>query len=146
LIIFDQFLKQTGDMKYSKWIGILAAVTIILICYQPWIYVGSANLEIGGMHASGKHNFGRPGLMNIIMTTGALVMFFLPFIWAKRLNIFFVAFNIAWSIRNYILLTRCYGGDCPQKKAGLYILIIASLVMLIAAFVPDISVEQKKKQ
>jgi len=133
-------------MKYSKWIGILAAIGTVVICYQPWIYVSSAQLEIGGMLSSGKHFYGRPGLMNIIISSCAFIMFLLPFIWAKRLNIFFVAFNIAWSIRNYILLTRCYGGDCPQKKAGLYLLIIASIIMMFAAFVPDISVEQKKKQ
>lgn len=133
-------------MKHSKWVGIAAAIVIVVVCYQPWIYVPSAQLEIGGMHASGPQNYGRPGLMNIIMTTGAFCMFLLPFIWAKRLNIFFVAFNIAWCIRNYILLTRCYIGDCPQKKAALYILIAASTVMLVAAFLPDISVEEKKKQ
>lgn len=72
-------------------------------------------------------------------------MFLLPFIWAKRTNIFFCGFNIAWATRNYILLSKCYGGDCPVKKAGLYILIIASILMLLASFFSDIEIKEEKK-
>ncbi len=133
-------------MKYSKWIGLLAAVTILIVCYQTWIYVPSVRLEIGGMAASGKQNFGRPGLVNIIMTTGSVIMFLLPFIWAKRTNIFLCAFNIAWAVRNYILLTKCYAGDCPTIKPSLYLLLLASLVMLLVSFAPDIKVAESKKQ
>ena len=132
-------------MKYSKWIGLLAAVVIVAACYMKWIYVPSVQLEIGGMHANGKHNFGRPGLMNIIMTILAALMFVLPFIWAKRVNLFFCAFNIAWAIRNYILLSKCYSGECPVKQSGLYILLAASLVMLIMAMMPDIEIKTEKK-
>jgi hypothetical protein len=132
-------------MKYSKWIGLVAAVVVIVVCYMPWIYVPSAQLEIGGMYASGKQNFGRPGLMNMVMAIGAALMFLLPFIWAKRTNIFFCGFNIAWTIRNYILLSKCYGGDCPVKKTGLYILIIASVIMLLVSFFSDIEVKEEKK-
>jgi hypothetical protein len=132
-------------MKYTKWIGLLAAVTVLIVCYQPWIYVPSVQLEIGGMFASGKQNFGRPGLVNMIMTIGSVTMFLLPFIWAKRTNIFLCAFNIAWACRNYILLTKCYGGDCPLIKPGLYILLLASLLMLAMSFIPDIKVTEEKK-
>lgn len=132
-------------MKYSKWIGLLAAVVIVAVCYMQWVYVPSVQLEIGGMHASGKQSFGRPGLMNIIMTVAASLMFILPFIWAKRVNLFFCAFNIAWSIRNYILLTRCYSGECPVKKPALFILLLASLVMLVMAMMPDIEIKEEKK-
>jgi len=132
-------------MKYSKWLGVLSAIAIIVICYIPWVYVPEAQLEIGGMYASAKHNFGRPGLMNCILSAGAIIMFLLPFIWAKRTNIFFAAFNIAWAVRNYLLLSRCYGGECPVKKAGLYLLLAASAIMLIAAFTPDITIKEEKK-
>jgi hypothetical protein len=132
-------------MRYSKWIGLLAAVTVLIICYQPWIYVPFVQLEIGGMYASGKQNFGRPGLVNMIMTGASVMMFLLPFIWAKRTNIFLCAFNIAWAFRNYILLTKCYAGDCPVIKPGLYILLLASLLLLAMSFVPDIKITEEKK-
>lgn len=133
-------------MKYSKWVGLLAAIAVIVVCYMPWVYVPQVGLEIGGMYASGPQNFGRPGLMNCLLSVVAIILFLAPFIWAKRTNIFIVAFNIAWAVRNYILLSRCYGGECPVKKTGLYLLLVASLLMMAAAFVPDITIKEEKKR
>ncbi len=133
-------------MKYSKWIGFAAAITVLLVCYLPWVYVPSVQLEIAGMFASGKHNFGKPGLMNMVCTTGAAILFLLPRVWAKRTNIFFCGFNVAWAVRNYIMLSRCYGGDCPEKKIGLYLLVAAAALMLLMSFLPDIAIKEEKQQ
>lgn len=130
-------------MKYSKWIGFLAVIVVVLVCYTPWIYVPSVQLEVAGMFSHGKSNFGKPGLMNIICSAGAAILFLLPQVWAKRTNIFFCGFNIAWAVRNYIMLSRCYSGDCPEKKAGLYILVAASAIMLIMSFLPDVEINQE---
>jgi hypothetical protein len=131
-------------MKYSKWIGFLSVVVVLVACHLPWIKVMSAHLEVGGMFSNGKHNFGRPGLMNIICTVGAGIFFLLPQVWAKRTNIFFCGFNIAWAIRNYIMLSRCYSGECPEKQIGLYLLLIASAVMLLMSFLPDLEVDKDR--
>jgi hypothetical protein len=129
-------------MKYSKWIGLVAAVLVIVSCYMVWIDVPSVSLEIGGMHSSGKQNYGRPGLLNLIMAVMAILFFLLPYIFAKRANIFIGAFNIAWSMRNFILLSKCYGGDCPIRKTGLYLLMGASLVLMVMTFLPDLEIGQ----
>lgn len=131
-------------MKYSKWIGVAAVIVVIVICYRAWVYIPSAQLTIGGMSATGKHNFGKPGLMNIFCSIGAGILFLLPAIWAKRTNIFFSGFNIAWAIRNYMLLSRCYNGECPEKTSALYILLAASALMLIMSFLPDITIREEK--
>jgi hypothetical protein len=131
-------------MKYSKWIGLTAVVTVLVVCYIPWVYVPSVKLEIAGMFSNGKQNFGRPGLMNMFCAVGAGIFFLLPQVWAKRTNIFFCGFNIAWAIRNYIMLSRCYGGDCPEKKIGLYLLVAASAIMLLMSFVPDVDLKEDK--
>jgi hypothetical protein len=131
-------------MKYSKWIGLAAAIIVVLVCYTPWIYVPSVQLQIGGMSANGKQDFGKPGIINIGCSVAAAIFFMLPQVWAKRANIFFCGFNIAWAARNYILLSRCYGGDCPVKKTGLYILLAASAIMLLMAFIPDTAVKEER--
>lgn len=131
-------------MKYSKWIGLLSAIILVLVCYLPWVFVPSVQLQIGGMFASGKQNFGKPGLVNIICAAGAAVWFMLPRIWAKRTNIFFCGFNMAWAIRNYILLSRCYSGECPVKQTALYVLLIASAIMLLMAFLPDTAIKENQ--
>jgi hypothetical protein len=133
-------------MKYSKWIGLFSVIIVVIACYLPWVYVPSAQLQIAGMFASGKQNFGKPGLMNIICSVGAAIFFLLPQIGAKRTNIFFCGFNIAWAIRNFILLSRCYMGDCPVKQTGLYLLMIASSVMLLMSFFPDTQIKENKTE
>jgi hypothetical protein len=131
------------SMKYSKWIGLLSVITVIIACFTTWAYVPSAQLQIGGIFSNGKQNFGKPGLMNIICSAVAAIWFLLPQVWAKRANIFFCGFNIAWAVRNYILLSRCYSGECPVKKTGLYLLVVFSGVMLLMSFMPDVEIKDE---
>ena len=130
-------------MKYSKWIGLVAVLMVLIACFMAWIVVPAEHLVIGGLHASGPHNFGKPGLLNIFCSVFAAVFFLLPRIGAKRANIFFCGFNVAWAIRNFILLSRCYGGDCPVKQPGLYLLVAATILMLLMSFNPDVDVNEK---
>lgn len=130
-------------MKYSKWIGLAAVLVVIITCYRVWVFVPAAQLSIGGMFASGPQNFGKPGLMNIFFSFIAAIMFVLPAVWAKRLNFLFCGLNIAWAIRNYLLLSRCYGGECPQLTNALYILLAASGVMVVMCFLADVKVSQE---
>lgn len=132
-------------MKYSNWIGLLAAIAIIAICFTTWVTVPSVQLTIGGMQSVGKHNFGRPGMLHLVLSIGAGIMFLLPYTWAKRTNIFIAGLNIAWALRNYIVLSKCYGGECPEKQINLYILMIASGLMLLMSFLPDLEVKPTKK-
>ena len=131
-------------MKYSKWLGLLAAVIIIVCCYLPWISVPAAHLEIAGMWASAPHNFGKPGLVNLVCSVVAALFFLVPLVWAKRTNIFIVGLNLAWALRNFILLGKCYNGDCPEKKIALYILVGASVLMLLMSLFPDVEVSEKE--
>ena len=83
--------------------------------------------------------------MNMICSVGAAVLFLMPRIWAKRTNIFFCGFNIAWAVRNYIMLSRCYGGDCPEKKIGIYLLVAAAAIMLLMSLMPDVSIADENR-
>ncbi|MEP7277376.1 MAG: hypothetical protein ABI813_01925 [Bacteroidota bacterium] len=132
-------------MKYSTWLGLFSVIAVVLACYRPWVYIPAAQLEIAGMYASASQNFGKPGLINLICSIGAGILFLVPQVWAKRANIFFCGFNIAWAIRNYVLLSRCYMGDCPIKKVGLYVLLIASAIMLFMSFIPDVKIKDESK-
>ena len=111
---------------------------------MPWVYISSAALKIGGMFSSGTQNYGKPGIMHIFCCAGAAVFFILPQVWAKRTNIFFCGFNMAWAIRNFILLGRCYMGDCPVKLTALYVLVIASAIMLLMSLLPDVEIKDKQ--
>lgn len=122
-------------MKYSNYLGIFGAVTIIAACFLPWSYIPSINTTLTGMNTA-PTNFGKPGLLNIILSTIAILCFVIPAIIAKRINLFICAFNFAWSIRTFILLSQCEFGECPEKKAALYIVLLLSAIILVMTLFP----------
>lgn len=131
-------------MKYSKWIGFAGIILLIIACRMSWVVIISKNITVTGLEAAGT-NYGKPGLMNIIMGCLAMVFFLLPKVWAKRANLFVCAFNAAWAVRNYILVSACYMGECPVKQTGLYLLLVASVVMLVAALFPRLELKENNQ-
>jgi hypothetical protein len=130
-------------MKYSQSIGLFAALGIIAACFFPWSFIESRGLVITGMSAPNT-NFGRPGLMNIIILSVSIVFFVLPKIWGKRVNVFLGMFNLAWSIRNFIVVSGCLMGECPVKRPALYVMIVLSAVVLLMTLLPKMEVRPKK--
>lgn len=127
-------------MKYSNYLGVVIALLLILICFVPWVHIESINTTVTGVH-SGKTNFGKPGLITIIMSVLAVILFMLPTTWAKRTNVFICTFNFAWSVRNFLVITQCELGECPEKKWGIYVLVVLSLLLLILSFIPKIEIK-----
>ena len=130
-------------MKYAQLIGIIASAAIIGICYLPWSFIASQQIMITGLSAPGT-DFGRPGMMNIYLSSVAILLFIIPKIWAKRTNIFIGGINLAWSFRNYLVLSTCLAGDCPEQQYGLWLLLAASVLVLLATFFPKIKLPETK--
>lgn len=130
-------------MRYSQLIGAIAAIVLIAACFMPWSYIASKQIEVTGLNAIGT-NFGKPGMFNLILTSVALIFFIVPKIWAKRTNVFVGALNLAWSIRNFFIVTACSMGECPEKKTGLYLLLVCSIIMQLMTFLPKMSVAKPK--
>jgi hypothetical protein len=126
-------------MKYTQIIGISVSLTIIALCYLPWSIVESANIVIKGMDTTGT-DFGRPGLLNIFLCSIMTWFFALPKIWAKRTNLFVSTLQMAWCIRNYILVTTCLGGECPTKQLPLFALLFCGIVAFICALFPKVDI------
>jgi hypothetical protein len=131
-------------VRYSKWIGLFAVLLLIYASFQPWVVIPSKSITITGLDPAGT-NFGKPALMNLFTSVIAALFFMLPYPMAKRANLFFCAFNVAWALRNFILFSICHAGECPQKRAGLYIVLTCSIVMMIASFFPDIKLKDEKE-
>ena len=131
-------------MKYSQLLGCIAVVLLAASCYLPWSYIAEKNNLITGMSAPGTI-YGKPGLMHFVLGVILILFFIIPKIWAKRINLFIAAINLAWSVRNYILLSTCYMGECPQRKAGLFFPLLLSTFILIMSFLPDLKTLEKKK-
>lgn len=131
-------------MRYSKWLGLLAAFLLILSAFFPWVTIESKNLTITGIDTSGT-NYGKPAYFHFLLAGIFLLCTFTPRVWAKRLNLLITALNIGWAIRNIMVLGSCMGGECPVRKMGIWLMLIASILMLISAVFPDMKLPTKNK-
>ena len=127
-------------MKYAQLLGIIATIILIGICYLPWSVISERNIIVTGMSAPGTM-FGKPGLMHIVLAGPLIIFFIIQKIWAKRINVFIAAVNLAWGVRNYILLTTCFMGECPEKKYALFLELLLSISILIMTFFPKIKID-----
>jgi hypothetical protein len=130
-------------MKYSQWIGIAAAILLAAATFMPWAYYPSLGKDFTGFYSEGN-SYGRPGKFLVFFSAVMVLFFLIPKIWAKRANIIIAAITIAFAIRSYIVYTACYRGICPEKKAGIFLVLLASVIMLAAALTPDIPVKQDR--
>jgi hypothetical protein len=129
-------------MKYSQLLGCIGVLLLAAICYLPWSYIDEKNIIITGMSAPGTV-YGKPGLMHFVLGFILILFFLIPKIWSKRINVFIGAINLAWSIRNYILLSTCFMGECPQIKYGIFLEISLAAFILIMTFLPDLKELEK---
>jgi hypothetical protein len=132
-------------MRYMKWIGLAAAVLLTVSCFTPWIFIESKNIIISGVDATGT-NYGKPGYFHFVLAAVFLLCTFMPRVWAKRLNLMVTALNLGWCLRNFFILATCSGGECPIRQTGIWLALVASVLMLVSALFPDMRVPEKKNQ
>lgn len=124
-------------MKIFRTIGILAVVLLVVSAYLPWAYIDYGLLHravLTGMD-TGKTNYGKPAFLNLIFGALFLITVLIPRVWAKRIGIFFAIVVLAWNLRNYFLFA-CEMGYCPEKKIGLYLTVLAAILVMICALLP----------
>jgi hypothetical protein len=128
-------------MKYSQFIGVAAALLLIGACFLPWAYFPSLQKDFTGFFSQ-DNAYGRPGKIFVILCSMAIVLYLIPRIWAKRTNMFVVAIVLAFAIKCFILYTSCYTGICPEKRIGIFLILLASMIMVAAALTPRIAVKE----
>ena len=133
-------------MKYYKVIGLLGCALLMVSCFLPWTYYADLNKTFNGFFSE-QNNYGKPGKFLIAISLLALMCMLLPKIWAKRTNLFICALGVGYAIKSYILFTSCYNAYCPEKRIGIFLMLIASIVMLVASAFPklDLPVLETKK-
>jgi hypothetical protein len=142
------FENQTGliilYMKYSTWVGIIAAVFLTIAGFTSWAYYPDIHQTFTGFFSQ-ENAYGKPGAVLIFFSVISVTLFITPKIWAKRFNMLVASLALAYCIKCYVLFTSCYRGICPDKKIGIFLIIIASALMMIAALLPDLKLKEKKE-
>ncbi|HMH24901.1 MAG TPA: hypothetical protein VK563_24165 [Puia sp.] len=129
-------------MKYSQWIGVVASLLLIAACFLPWAYYPDLQKNFTGFFSE-KNMYGRPGKVLVFLGVVAMILFLVPRIWAKRTNMLLGAVILAFSIKSFILFTACYKGICPDRREGVFLILIAPVIMILCAILPDIKLREK---
>ncbi len=90
--------------------------------------------------------YGKPGMFIMFFAIASIVLIYFDKIWAKRLHLILSAINIGYLVRTYILFTSCYNAYCPEKKAGLYLLIVSSIIMMVVSLFPDLKIADSEEE
>jgi hypothetical protein len=123
-------------MQSMRWLALLTAATVITACFFTWVSLEEKHFYIGGFFSSEGNRFGQPGLFHLILCSIYILFLLINRVWSLRTAFFVSAFNIAWAVRNFMLISACSGGVCPEKHTGLYAILIGSiLLMVLTAFV-----------
>jgi hypothetical protein len=129
-------------MKYSQTIGIILTLVLLFLTTQPLVIIESRHWLITGWKVADT-NFGQPGKFMMYMGIMNIILFALPVLNAKRFNMAFAILNFSWTIRNFLVLSACSMGECPQKQWPLYACIVVSFAVLIMTFLPKMELIKK---
>ncbi|MBO9593630.1 MAG: hypothetical protein J7599_12050 [Niabella sp.] len=108
---------------------------------MPWSQIQSMGLTLSGVDTTGTR-YGRPAYNHFILTGVILLLTFITRIWAKRMNLLFGVLNLAWAIRNFILFGRCEAGDCPERQIGLYLVLLAAVILMLTILFPKMELKE----
>ena len=132
-------------LKFLNWLGIAACLTLIICCFLPLVYYPDLKQSFTGFYTY-NNEYGKPGKLLVAIGFIAFILMLVPKLWAKRINLFVTALGMGYAIKTYVLFTSCYSGYCPDKLIGIYLVMAASVIMLIASVFPGIKLDTEIKK
>jgi len=131
-------------------VGLGACILLVVSCFMPWGYYADVHIPTEAQKTftgfvTYQNQYGRPGKLLTLIAVVSFIFMLLPKIWAKRANLFIAALGVGYAIKTYILYTSCYNAYCPEKRAGIFIMIACMVIILIASAFPDIKLPEEKK-
>ena len=122
--------------RYSKWVGLAALAALVLACFLPWAFYADVNEVFTGFFSQGNV-YGKPGKFLLIFGSITTLFIFMKNLWVKRAALLLGGLNVAYAIKNFLLFGACYRGYCPEKRIGLYLMLIATIVLFITTLLPE---------
>ena len=131
--------------KYSKWLALGAFLLLAVACFLPWTFHADIGKEFNGFFSE-KNIYGKPG--KFLLSLGAVVLLsaFIPKLWLTRTSLLVAGLNLAYAVKSFLIFGSCYRGYCPEKKAGLFLMLIASALLMLSAMFPAGRIMTKQEE
>ena|SRR5438128_4414922 len=131
-------------MRFTKLLPFIAIAGLVVSCFLPWITIESKNITITGLNTTGT-SFGKPGYFHFMWVALYFIFVLINKVWSNRAAVGLAGFNIAWALRNFLLIPACQMGDCPVRREGLYLLLFGSILMFVAVLLYANNQSERKK-
>ena len=95
---------------------------------------------------SEKNAYGKPGKFLSFFAVISAILFWLPKLWAKRTQLFLSALMVGYAIKTYVLYTSCYNAYCPEKRFGIYLMMISTVAILLVSIFPSLTLNTSLKK
>lgn len=130
-------------------VGLAACILLLISCFLPWTYYADPHITSEAEKTftgffTFHNQYGKPGILLLLIAVLVFILMLLPKIWAKRANIFITALGMGYAVKTYILYTSCYNAYCPEKKAGIFIMMLSVVLLLAASMFPYVKLENEQ--
>ncbi len=129
--------------KILHCVGLIACITLIITCFIPWTYYADIQKTFTGFY-SYQNEYGKPGMFLLPLATIIFIFMLLPKIWAKRTNLFLGAVVLSYAVKTYLLFTSCYNMYCPEKRIGIYLMMLSAIAIMLVAVFPYMKMKDEK--
>lgn len=119
-------------MKNASYLGIAAALLLIVSCFLPFTYYPDLNENFTGFYSKQGH-YGKPGIFIIFLSVISIILFLIPKIWAKWTNQVVCVLIFAYVLRTFSLFSHSVAGTDTQIKPGLICIMGFSIIILISS-------------
>jgi hypothetical protein len=135
-------------MHYKKifhYTAILSCIALIITCFIPWVHYNSIDATFTGYNvkqfSTGVY-YGKAGVIITGIAVVSLCCTLAPYIVVKRVNMFLCAFLVAYCMRTYIVFTGSLFDGEVVKLAGIYLIVLLSVVMVVCSVFPYLKKEE----
>ncbi len=132
--------------KYFHYAALITCIVLIAVCFMPWVHYNSIDKTFSGYNvtkfATGVY-YGKAGIIITGFATVILILNLLKGTVAKNANLFVCALLVAYTFRTYILFTGSLFEGQVVKYAGIYLIVVLSIVLLVCGLFPKTDTRQK---
>lgn len=132
-------------MSARKLFLLATAALLIVSVFFPWVIIETKNIVVSGMRSEGTA-YGKPGLLSLFFAVLIIIFSLIPRVWAHRITIFSSALHTGWALRNFLMLSVCQGGECPQRQPFFYVYLVSSILLLVAVLIQEVKLPPAKPE
>ena len=132
--------------KILHFAALLACVALVAVCFMPWIHNTVINQTFTGYDVKKfvtGTTLGRAGIPITILTGLSFILTALPYVAAKRANMFVCALLVSYTLRTYVVFTGALFEGEIVKLAGIYLINILSIFLVICSVFPYLKKEER---